>query len=88
MADIQSYSFNFKEVAEALVKHQGLHEGIWQLAFEFGFSAINAGPNVNDLRPAIINTMVKVLLTKVEQETNLAVDAAKVNPPEKKTPEA
>jgi hypothetical protein len=80
MADIQSYSFNFKEVAEALVKHQGLHEGIWQLAFEFAFGATNAGPNVNDLRPTIFNAMVKVLLTKVEQETSLTVDAAKVNP--------
>jgi hypothetical protein len=80
MADVQTISFDYKEVAEALVKKQGLREGIWQLAFEFGFAAMLAGPNQMELKPTVIIPLSKVVLTKVEKENNLTVDAAKINP--------
>lgn len=86
MADIAAYSFDYKEVAEALVKKQGLHEGIWQLAFEFGFAALAAGPTLQELKPTAIISLAKVMINKVENENNLTVDAAKVNPPTKSQP--
>ena len=36
MADITQYSFSLAEVAEALIKQQGLHEGKWLVGIEFG----------------------------------------------------
>jgi hypothetical protein len=80
MADIQTYSFDYKEVAEALVKKQELHEGIWQLAFEFGFAATSVGPSQTELKPTVIVPLIKILITKAETENNLTVDASKVNP--------
>ncbi len=83
MADISSYTFNYQEVATALVKQQELHEGIWQLAFEFGFTASLMGPDPTDLKPTVIIPLSKVMLIKAEKENNLTVDAAKVNPMKK-----
>ena len=80
MADISKISFSYKEVAEALVKKQDLHEGIWALDLNFGLTATNIGPNENDLKPAAILAVLTVGLSRVDKETNLTVDAAKVNP--------
>ena len=83
MAEITAYHFEYKEVVEALTKRQGLHEGIWQLSIEYGFTAANIGPSDNDLKPAAIIPLVKIGIGKVVKETNLTVDAAKVNPVKK-----
>jgi hypothetical protein len=80
MAEASQITFSFKEVAEALVKKQGLHDGIWSINVNFGIQGTNAGPNENDLKPAAIIPILQIGLQKVDKETNLAVDAAKVNP--------
>lgn len=80
MADVVQYAFNFKEVAEALVKKQGLHEGIWGIAVKFGFGAANTiGPDQN-LVPTAMVPLLEIGLTKQDEMTSLAVDAAAVNP--------
>ena len=43
MAEVSQFKFDHKEVVEALIKKQGLHEGIWQLSIEFGFGAAIIG---------------------------------------------
>jgi hypothetical protein len=80
MAEASQISFSYKEVAEALVKKQGLHEGIWGVFVKFGLQATNIGPNESDLKPAAILGILEIGLQKLEKETNLSVDAAKVNP--------
>ena len=76
-----SFIFSHKEVAEALVKQQDLHHGIWGLYIEFGIGATNIKqPGSEDLTPAAIVPVVKVGIQKFEEENNLTVDAAKVNP--------
>jgi hypothetical protein len=80
MAEPTQISFTYKEVAELLVKKHGLHEGIWSLNFRFGIQATNFGPNDSDLKPTAIIPILEIGLQKVEKETNLTVDAAKVNP--------
>ena len=69
-----------KQVAEALIKHHGLHEGIWGLFVRFGIAASNVGPDDSQLVPAAIIPIVEIGLQKFAKETNLSVDAAKVNP--------
>ena len=74
-----------KEVINALIKHQNIHEGIWQLYVEFGISAGNV-PTADEsqelrLCPAAIVPIAKIGLRMVDKETPLALDASKVNPP-------
>jgi hypothetical protein len=72
--------FTYKELVETLVKSQGLHEGIWGLFVRFGLSAANVGENDATLKPAAIIPILQMGLQKMEKESNMAVDAAKVNP--------
>ncbi len=84
MADINDYTFDYKEVVEALIKLQDIHEGIWQLSVEFGLAAANIGPRSEDLKPTAIIPIVKMGIQRSTKETNLSVNAGKVNPPKKK----
>ena len=79
MAEVASYKFSYKEVAEALVKQQGLKEGIWALTVEFGISASNIGPDKNDLKPAAFVPIMGFGLQKVEEETNLTFNASEIS---------
>jgi len=80
MAEVGQIIFSYKEVAEALIKKQGIHEGIWGLWFKFGMKAANIGETNTDLKPAIIVPILGVGLQKFDKETEISVDAAKVNP--------
>lgn len=80
MAEPERYVFSYKEVAEALIKQQDLHEGIWGIYVEFGIGAANAGPSEDQLLPTAIVPIVKMGLQKMPKDNVLAADAAIVNP--------
>jgi hypothetical protein len=80
MAEAKTVVFSHREIAEMLVRHQGLREGIWGLYVRFALQAANVGISPSDLLPAAIVPVVEIGLQKFEQEGNIAVDAAKVNP--------
>jgi hypothetical protein len=80
MADISKYTFGYKEVVEALIKKQDLHEGVWALDVNFGLRATNFGTSESDLAPTAIIPVLGIGLTKQDRENNVSVDAAKVNP--------
>ncbi len=80
MAESTQYAFKHKEIAEALIVRQGLHEGIWGIHVRFGLAATNIGAGEDDLNPAAIIPVVEIGLQKMEKVTNISVDAAVVNP--------
>lgn len=80
MADVTQYFFDYKEVVEALIKKQGIHEGLWRLIVEFGFTAHNVNTPEGVLRPASTTILQRIGITQAEAPSNLAVDAAEVNP--------
>lgn len=82
MAEIKIYTFSFKEIVEALIKKENIHEGIWGIYIEFGLSAANipAAPGAEDFIPAALVPLVKIGIQLFEKESNLTVDASKVNP--------
>lgn len=89
MADPTQFSYELKEITEALVKHQGLTEGKWVLAAEFNFTAIVAGPNANELKPTAMVQLNRLQLTQALPETAPGVpvvDASKINPRKKTKP--
>ena len=83
MAEVSQYVFDFKEITEALVKKQGIHEGIWGIYVEFGLNAANLGPTDEQLLPTALVGIKKIGIQRMEKETNLGVDASKVNPNQK-----
>lgn len=80
MAEPSQIAFSYKEVAEALVKQADIHDGLWCASVKFGIHATNFGPTENDLKPTAILPILEFSLTRVDKETNLTVDASKVNP--------
>jgi hypothetical protein len=82
MAEVKNYIFDYKEVAEALIKKQGIHEGLWGIYMEFGIAAGNipAGPSEQVLLPAAIVPVVKIGIQRFDKPSSLTVDAAEVNP--------
>jgi creatinine amidohydrolase/Fe(II)-dependent formamide hydrolase-like protein len=82
MAEADRFTFTYKEIAEALVKQQGIHEGLWGVYVEFGIGAANVGtmPESNDVVPAAIVPVQKIGLQRFPEANNLTVDATVVNP--------
>jgi hypothetical protein len=82
MAEAKNYLFTYKEIAEALVKAQDIHEGLWAVYVEFGLAAGNipAGPTDNTVVPAAVVPILKMGIQRAEQPNALTVDAAEVNP--------
>jgi hypothetical protein len=82
MPDISQYTFKHQELIAALIKQAGLHEGKWQLTFQFGLGAINMGPSPEDMVPAAAVGIMSVGLTKAQPDSPpaLVADAAVVNP--------
>ena len=81
MADVQTYVFSYKEVAEALIKKQGIHEGLWAIYMEFGITGANIQPGTEGVAvPAAIVPVLKVGIQRSDTPNLLTVDAAEVNP--------
>jgi hypothetical protein len=82
MAEVSQYNFSHQEVIETLIKKQGLHEGIWSLAFQLGMGAtqIPSPTDSNMPLPAAVVSIMGVGLQRTDKEGPLALDAAKVNP--------
>jgi hypothetical protein len=79
MAEATNYLFDYQEVAEALIKKQDLHEGLWQIAIEFGFGAQNIRSPIG-FAPAAIIPVQRVGLVRTQEANNMTVNAAEVNP--------
>lgn len=80
MAEATQYKFSYKELAELMVKKQGLHEGIWGIWMRFGIQAANTGPSEEEIVPTAILPVIEIGLQRFEKENSLSVDASKVNP--------
>lgn len=84
MAEASQIMFSFKEIAELMIKRQGIHEGIWGLFVKFGLGAANVGPSEGEVRPTAMIPILEMGLQKFDKESNLTVDASKVNPKTRK----
>ena len=82
MAEPTQLMFKNKEVAEALVKAAGIHDGHWMLVATFGLGAGNVGkgPDDEDTAPAAIIPLLGLGIQRTEGPNALTVDAAAVNP--------
>jgi hypothetical protein len=87
MAEPTQYTFDLKEVTVALLKEQGIHEGLWTLSFEIVLGAGQFGPTQAEAKPGAIMQINKLQLLRQAggtPEIANVVDAAIVNPPRTK----
>lgn len=75
-----------KELTAALIKHYGLHEGLYDLYLEYQFAFGNLGPSPSEVVPSAVVGLSKLGVTKVAQTGPLTVDAAEANPVESIAP--
>ncbi|MBR0735779.1 hypothetical protein JQ581_02470 [Bradyrhizobium liaoningense] len=69
MADPTQYTFDLQEVAEALVKKQGLTSGRWTLGVEFNFTAMMAGASSTEIKPSALVQVSRLQLIQVGPDT-------------------
>lgn len=84
MAEVDTYGFDLREVTTALIKQQGIHEGLWMLAFEFSLGAGLSGPTKEEVRPLAFVQINKISLVRqpeISASHNLVMNAAEINPP-------
>ena len=53
MAEPTQYGFDLNEVATALIKQQGIHEGLWSVGFEIVMGRVTLGQPPVRLDPAL-----------------------------------
>jgi hypothetical protein len=83
MAEASTYSFDLKEVTSALLKQQGIHEGLWQVTFEFNFGVALVGATQQEVRPSAFMQINKLQLVRQAESSAhqpLVVNASEVNP--------
>jgi len=82
MAEPTQIMFSYSEIVETLIKKHDLHSGIWMLSINFAMRATNVetAPSSNEHVPTAMVGIMGVGLHRTDRESNLALDAAKVNP--------
>lgn len=93
MGEVKTYTFDHREVAEALIKKENVHEGLWGIYVEFGIAGANVAfgigsgrpsvsvmPDDDNIVPAAVVPVLKLGIQRFEKPNRLTVDAAQVNP--------
>jgi hypothetical protein len=87
MGEPKTIVFQYEEIIEALIKHQGIHEGIWGLHLEFGLQVRNINIDSPEKKtksvPGLVIPIISIGIQRSEQAGGISVDAAKANPPSK-----
>jgi hypothetical protein len=82
MAEPTQYTFALKEVAECLIRAQGIKDGVWLLSFELGFGAGVFGQTEAQARPGALVQIDSVQLVKPKPNEPIppwAVDASNLS---------
>ena len=78
---------NYKDLAALMIRQQGLHEGFWGIFVRFGLRATNMQvqhEHGTNLMPAAILPLMEIGIQPFEEENDLTVNAAVVNPKPKR----
>lgn len=75
---------SLQEICKMLIKHYNLHEGKYDISFEFSIGVGPIGPNQESLVPGAMIGIQRIGLVKVPDDAKIfgqaVVDAAEVNP--------
>lgn len=73
-------SHELKEITELLIKHHGLHDGLYDLVLEFGVAIGAVGPAPDQILPGVMVGVRRVGIAKATTSGPNTIDAAKINP--------
>lgn len=68
------------ELATVLIKHHGLHEGLFDLTIEFSIAVGAVGPSAEQRLPGAMLGVSRIGLAPAQTTGPNTVDAARVNP--------
>lgn len=71
---------NLREITELLVRHHGLHEGIYDLAIGFQIAVGAMGPDPASVLPGAMISIRDIGLVQTMTTGAATVDAAEINP--------
>lgn len=71
---------DIRQLITVLIKHYGVHEGLYDLFLEYRMGFGLSGPSPSDLLPSAMVGLARLSITRVAQLGPLTVDASKVNP--------
>lgn len=71
---------SLREVGEALVKHLGLHAGLYDLGIEFKLAVGQVGPTQDSVLPGAIVGVSRIGLAEATSKGPNTIDASEVNP--------
>ena len=85
MAEERRFTFTHRQLAEILVKQEGIKEGHWGLDVEFGIvgASMSFPQTDGQMVPAAIVPILEIRLKEFDEANSLTVDAREVNPPNK-----
>jgi hypothetical protein len=86
MGESTQITFKFSEIAEELVRKQGIRHGHWGLFVKFAIAATNAPGPTGDLLPTAIVPILEMGIQKFDESNSLTIDASKLNPRKKEMP--
>ena len=78
MPESKQAIFTYRELAEMMVRQLGISDGLWGIYIKFGIAAANAGPGPEELRPTAIVPVLEIGIQRMDEPSNLTVDAAEV----------
>ncbi len=76
MDNATQFQFELLEVAKILLKKQGIKTGIWTIGVNFGVLATHAGPSPDIIRPSMVVSVDKLVISKVDEPGALTIDAS------------
>lgn len=72
--------YELTELAELLIKTNGIHEGLYSVGFKFAVTIGSIETKADETYPGVTTVVQKAGLFEVEKMGPNVVDAAKVNP--------
>lgn len=78
MSDVKVIQLTTKQVVEAMLKQQGITNGIWGLWVEFGIGAANVPGPTGIVSPTALVPITKLGLQSMSQVTDISVDASSI----------
>jgi hypothetical protein len=71
---------SIQDIGVLLVKHYGLHEGIFEIMLQFQVGVGPVGPDPTQMMPGAMIGIQKIGLLKSKTASPSTIDASKVNP--------
>ena len=78
MPEVESLTYNHKELTQLMLEHRGIREGQWMIFVKFKFAGTNVGLSESEALPAAIVGIESVGIQRITEPSALSVDASDV----------